>query len=122
MQKEMTINMKRRTHNNVLKATKMLQKKGYNLEEANQIAINLFDEHENGEMPIEWYIGKIQEKIITVAERIRCGKANHQITHISLTDANTGEKIGVFTSEKDIPEEILQRPSKDDWDRGWGWL
>ena len=37
--------MKRKTYNNVVKATKMIQKKGYSFEEANEMAIRLFDEN-----------------------------------------------------------------------------
>ena len=118
----MVNDMKRKTYNNVMKATKMIQKKGYSFKEASQMAISVFDQHENEEMPIEWYIDKIQEKIITVAERIQHGKANHQITHIRLLDANTRENIGVFKHENEIPTEILQRPGGRDWDRSYGWL
>ena len=53
--------MKRRTYNNMLKATKMIVKKGYEWNKANEIAIQIFDEAEkqkNG-MSIEWYIDKI---------------------------------------------------------------
>lgn len=53
--------MKRRTYNNMLKATKMIAKKGYEWNEANEIAMQIFDEAEkqkNG-MSIEWYIDKI---------------------------------------------------------------
>ena len=56
--------MKRRTYNNMVKATKMIAKKGYSWDEANEIAIKVFDEAEkqkNG-MSIEWYIEKIAEK------------------------------------------------------------
>lgn len=38
--------MKRKTYNNVMKAIKMIQKKGYDFEEASKMAIRLFDEHE----------------------------------------------------------------------------
>lgn len=114
--------IKRKTYNNVVKATKMIQKKGYNFEEANQIAVRLFDENTKEMNSIEFYIDMIQEKIVTVAERIQHGKANHQITHIYLRDANTREKIGVFKHEDEIPEEILQRPGGRDWDRSYGWL
>lgn len=114
--------MKRKTYNNVMKATKLIQKKGYDFAEASQMAIRLFDEHTKDMNSIEFYIDKIQEKVITVAERIKNGKANHQITNIYLRDANTREEIGVFKSEKDIPEEILQRPTSKDWDRAYGWL
>ena len=44
----MVKNMKYRTHNNVAKATKMIQKKGYSFKEANEMAIKLFDEHTKG--------------------------------------------------------------------------
>lgn len=54
--------MKRRTYNNVLKATGMIQEKGYTFSEANEIAIKIFDEHENGEMPIEHYIKMVATK------------------------------------------------------------
>jgi len=55
-------NMKRKTHNNVVKATKMIQKKGYSLEEANEMAIRLFDEHTKDMNSIEFYIDKILDK------------------------------------------------------------
>lgn len=58
--------MKRRTYNNMVKATKMIAEKGYGWEEANEIAIRIFDEEEkqkNG-MSIEWYIDKIENKTI----------------------------------------------------------
>lgn len=54
--------VKRKTYNNVVKATKMIQKKGYSLEEANEMAIRLFDEHTNDMNSIEFYIGKILDK------------------------------------------------------------
>lgn len=47
--------MKRKTYNNVMKATKMIQKKGYDFEEANQMAIRLFDEHTKDMNSIEFY-------------------------------------------------------------------
>ena len=54
--------MKRKTYNNVLKATKMIQKKGYSLKEANEMAIRLFDEHTKDMNSIEFYIDKIFDK------------------------------------------------------------
>lgn len=48
----------------MVKATKMIANKGYEWEEANEIAIRIFDEAEkqkNG-MSIEWYIDKIADK------------------------------------------------------------
>ena len=47
-----------------MKATKMIQKKGYNFEEASQMAIRLFDEHTKGMNSIEFYIDKILDKEI----------------------------------------------------------
>lgn len=114
--------MKRKTYNNVVKATKMIQKKGYSFEEANEMAIRLFDENTKEMNSIEFYIDKIQEKIVTVAERIQHGKANHQIIRIYLRDANTKEMIGIFEHEDEIPTEILQRPGGRDWDRAYGCL
>lgn len=54
--------MKRKTYNNVLKATKMIEAKGYDFKEASQIALNIFDDYENAEMPIEFYINKVATK------------------------------------------------------------
>lgn len=54
--------MKRKTYNNVLKGVKMVMKKGYSKEEATDIVIKIFDQHENGKMPIEFWIDKIITK------------------------------------------------------------
>lgn len=54
--------MKRKTYNNVVKVTKMIQKKGYSLDEANEMAIRLFDEHTKDMNSIEFYIDKILDK------------------------------------------------------------
>lgn len=54
--------MKRKTYNNVMKAIKMIEKKGYNFDESSKIALRIFDEHENDVMPIEWYIDKVISK------------------------------------------------------------
>ena len=54
--------MKRKTYNNVMKAIKMIQKKGYSFEEANQMAIRLFDENTKDMNSIEFYIDKILDK------------------------------------------------------------
>lgn len=55
-------NMKYKTHNNVIKATKMIQRKGYSPEEANEMAIKLFDENTKEMNSIEFYIDKILSK------------------------------------------------------------
>lgn len=54
--------MKRKTYNNVMKATKIIQKKGYGFEEANQMAIRFFDEHTKEMNSVEFYIDKIISK------------------------------------------------------------
>ena len=54
--------MKRKTYNNVMKGIKIIQKKGYDFKEASDIVLKVFDEHENGEMPIEWWLDKIISK------------------------------------------------------------
>jgi hypothetical protein len=54
--------MKRKTYNNVLKAGKLIQKKGYEEKEALRIAVNVFDQLEalkNG-MSVEWLIEKLR--------------------------------------------------------------
>ena len=54
--------MKRKTYNNVMKGIKIIQKKGYDFQETSEIVLKVFDEHENGEMPIEFYLDKIVSK------------------------------------------------------------
>lgn len=54
--------MKRKTYNNVMKGIKIIQKKGYDFKEAGDIVLKVFDEHENGEMPIEFYLDRIVNK------------------------------------------------------------
>lgn len=56
--------MKRKTYNNVLKAGKLIEKKGYGKQEALEMAVKVFDNMElykNG-MSVEWWIDKIAEK------------------------------------------------------------
>ena len=54
--------MKRKTYNNVLKGIKIIQKKGYDFQESSEIVLKVFEEHENGEMSIEWWLDKIISK------------------------------------------------------------
>lgn len=56
--------MKRRTYNNMVKATNMIIAKGYNKNEANEIAIKCFDNMERSKngMDVEWFIDKIVNK------------------------------------------------------------
>lgn len=53
--------MKRKTYNNVLKASKLIQKKGYSKEESLEIAVQKFDELAslNNGMSVEWLIDKM---------------------------------------------------------------
>lgn len=63
--------MKRKTYNNVMKAIKLIEKKGYDFNEASEMALRIFDEHENGDRPIEWYINKILSKEEFMEEYMR---------------------------------------------------
>lgn len=56
--------MKKKTYNNVLKAGKLIQKKGYTEQEALEMAVKCFDDLENmnNGMNVEWLIGKIVDK------------------------------------------------------------
>lgn len=56
--------MKKKTYNNVLKAARLIRKKGYNEEESLEIAIKCFDnmEYANNGMPVEWFVNMIVEK------------------------------------------------------------
>lgn len=56
--------MKQKTYYNVMRASRMIMEKGYTQKEAIEIAVKIFDEHENGQMPIEYFI----EKVITKQE------------------------------------------------------
>lgn len=49
--------MKRMTYNNVLKAGRLIQKKGYGKKESLEMAIKIFDG-----MSIEWRINQIVDK------------------------------------------------------------
>lgn len=53
--------MKRKTYNNMIKATKIIADKGYEWEEANKIAIQCFEQMKevNNGMEVEWFIDKI---------------------------------------------------------------
>ena len=56
--------MKRKTYNNVLKAAKLIMKKGYEEKESLEMAVKIFDEMEelNNGMSIEWRISQIISK------------------------------------------------------------
>jgi len=53
--------MKRKTYNNVLKAGRLIQKKGYGKKESLEIAVNLFDQLEGLKkgMSVEWLIERL---------------------------------------------------------------
>ena len=56
--------MKRKTYNNVLKAARLIRKKGYEEKESLEMAVQVFDNMEmlqNG-MSAEWFIEKIAPK------------------------------------------------------------
>ena len=56
--------MKKKTYNNVLKAAKLIRKKGYEEKESLEMAVQVFDNMEmlqNG-MSAEWFIEKIAPK------------------------------------------------------------
>ena len=56
--------MKRKTYNNVIKASRLIMAKGYERQEALEMAVNVFDEMEalkNG-MSAEWFISRIIPK------------------------------------------------------------
>lgn len=52
--------MKRRTYNNMVKATKMIANKGYEWNLANEIAMKCFDNAEQSGMSVEFLIEKIR--------------------------------------------------------------
>lgn len=56
--------MKRKTYNNVLKAARLIMKKGYEKNESLEMAVKIFDEMEalNNGMTIEWRISQIIPK------------------------------------------------------------
>ena len=56
--------MKRKTYNNVLRAARLIRKKGYEEKESLEMAVQVFDNMEmlkNG-MSAEWFIEKIAPK------------------------------------------------------------
>lgn len=56
--------MKKKTYNNVLRAGRLIQKKGYEKQESLEMAVKLFDQLEslNNEMSVEWLIEKLAAK------------------------------------------------------------
>ena len=62
--------MKRKTYNNVMKAIKIIQNKGYNFEEAKEIVMNIFEQYENSYYNIEFYLDKVLDKVTWVKESV----------------------------------------------------
>ena len=54
--------MIKRTYNNMLKATKMIVSKGYEWNEANEMAMKCFDYSKESKMSVEFYIAKFIDK------------------------------------------------------------
>lgn len=56
--------MKKKTYNNVLRAGRLIQKKGYEKQESLEMAVKLFDQLEslNNGMSVEWLIEKLAAK------------------------------------------------------------
>lgn len=56
--------MKKKTYNNVLKAARLIMKKGYEEKESLEMAVKIFDEMEalNNGMSAEWRISQIIPK------------------------------------------------------------
>ena len=57
--------MKKKTYGNVIKAARLIRKKGYSEQESLEIAVQKFDELEamNNGMSVEWLIEKMVEKV-----------------------------------------------------------
>lgn len=85
--------MKRKTYNNVLKAGKLIQAKGYSEKESLEIAVQKFDELaslKNG-MSVEWLIDKMAAKTEREGESMK----------LSESDKNYFKKCGYL--DQDIP-------------------
>jgi len=55
--------MKVKTYNNVMKAIKIIQKKGYNFEEAKDIVLLKFENYDKKcGLPIEYFLNKVLSK------------------------------------------------------------
>lgn len=86
--------MKRKTYNNVLKAGKLIQAKGYTEKESLEIAVQKFDELaslKNG-MSVEWLIDRMATKTERESESMK----------LSESDKNYFKKCGYL--DQDIPQ------------------
>ena len=101
--------MKRKTYNNVLKAGKLIQKKGYEEKEALELAVQKFDELaslKNG-MSVEWLIDKMATKTESEGESIK----------LSESDKNYFKNRGYL--DQDIPQieraiKVMQYENEND--------
>lgn len=72
--------MKRKTYNNVIKASRLIMKKGYEQKEAQEMALRIFENMEqlkNG-MSAEWFIEKIAPKNYFMFERMHDLQERHE--------------------------------------------
>lgn len=91
--------MKRKTYNNVLKAGKLIQAKGYSEKESLEIAVQKFDELaslKNG-MSVEWLIDRMATKTERDGESMK----------LSESDKNYFKKCGYL--DQDIPQNNMDR-------------
>lgn len=103
--------MKRKTYNNVLKAGKLIQAKGYTEKESLEIAVQKFDELaslKNG-MSVEWLIDRMATKTERESESMK----------LSESDKNYFKKCGYL--DQDIPQiekaiEVMQYEDENDLD------
>lgn len=101
--------MKRKTYNNVLKAGKLIQAKGYSEKESLEIAVQKFDELaslKNG-MSVEWLIDKMAAKTEREGESMK----------LSESDKKYFKKCGYL--DQDIPQiekaiEVMQYEDEND--------
>lgn len=54
--------MRRKTYNNVMKAAKLIMKKGYGERESYDMALGIFDRNDTSVHTAEWYIDKMMTK------------------------------------------------------------
>lgn len=101
--------MKRKTYNNVLKAGKLIQAKGYSEKESLEIAVQKFDELaslKNG-MSVEWLIDRMATKTEREGESMK----------LSESDKSYFKKCGYL--DQDIPQiekaiEVMQYEDEND--------
>lgn len=101
--------MKRKTYNNVLKAGKLIQAKGYSEKELLEIAVQKFDELANlkNGMSVEWLIDRIATKTEREGESMK----------LSESDKIYFKKCGYL--DQDIPQiekaiEVMQYEDEND--------